>query len=106
MNKYLILEEGDDCIIMRNASLATMKTIPYTAITQLTLKHAPERGGTGEKAWSDFIVIRADGAETVIPYDGVLTPDEDDVDALFGVIWGWVYDDAAPTATPTPTPTA
>lgn len=101
MNKYLILEKGANCIIMRNASLATMKTISYDTISQLTMKHAPVRGATGEKAWSDFIVIMADGVETVIPFDGVLTPEEDNVDDLFGTIWGWVYTDAAPTPTPT-----
>ena len=97
MAKKLILEEGSDAIIIYTEELTNMKTIPYAAITGLSMHKSPKKVDDPKDDLSDFIIIKADNRETRIDFDKVLTPDEADVEALFAEIWSWVYTDTMPT---------
>ena len=100
MAKTVVLEEGADCIIIRSTDSSTIKTIPYTSITQFDKRPAPG-GPSGSGSMDGFLLIRSDGRETKINFDTVLTPAEADLDALYAEVYSWVYSDAAPTAAPT-----
>lgn len=92
MKKILYLSKGAECLIISDSSNATVKSIPFTAITEFS-KH---RGSL-----NDYLIIKVDNREAKIYYDMVHTPDTTDINDLFETIWGWIYTDTAPTMAPT-----
>lgn len=100
MAKIIVLEEGADCITIRNSGSTSIKTIPYTAIEQLD-KRYPMDAPPDSSDMGGYIIILSGERETKIYYDQVLTPSVASLDALYSEIWSWVYSDAAPTPAPT-----
>lgn len=93
MKKWLTLEEGADCIIFRDSASLIVKSIPYDAITEITIQNVI----TGPLDVPGLIIIKADGREHKIYYEQVSVPVTANVNALFAELWSWIYSDTAPT---------